>query len=148
MYLAITGPRLCPLRSVMDQLFADSFFARTAFENGWRNGAGLPVPANVLESTESYVVQLALSGIDASKLHVETTGPELRVSGPYAFNQHEGPTFVLQSLPTGEFTQNLTLPSGVQGDGTEASYRDGILTITLPEAGHAKVRKIEVKTSP
>jgi HSP20 family protein len=129
----------------MDQLFADSFFAPTAFENGWKNGTGLQ--ANVLETTESYVVQLALPGIDGSKLHVETTGPELRIAGTYAVDQPEGSTYVLQSLPTGDFTQNLTLPSEIQGDGAEAGYRDGILTITLPKAEHAKVRKIEVKTS-
>jgi hypothetical protein len=38
----------------MDQLFSDSFFAPAAFENGWKNGTALP--ANVLETSENYVV--------------------------------------------------------------------------------------------
>lgn len=138
-------PTAVPLRSVMDQLFADSFFAPTAFENAWRNGTALP--QNVLETTDGYVVQLAVPGIDSSKLHVETTGPELRIAGTYAVEQPEGSTYVLQSLPTGDFSQTLTLPSEVQGDGANASYRDGILTISLPKAEHAKVKRIEVKTS-
>jgi HSP20 family molecular chaperone IbpA len=37
------------------------------------------------------------------------------------------------------------LPTTVQGDKTEAAYKDGILTVSLPKAEEQKRREIEVK---
>jgi HSP20 family protein len=39
------------------------------------------------------------------------------------------------------------LPSTVDPDRVEASFKDGILTITLDKTEQAKTKKIEVKTA-
>ena len=135
-------PTAVPLRSVMDQLFADSFFAPTLLENGWKNGS--PVPANILNTADSYVVQMAVPGIDAGKLHVETTGAELRVSGSYSINKPEDSSYVIQALPTGEFNYTVTLPSEVQGDGAEASYQR---RYSVNDATQGRARKGQVHQS-
>ena len=46
--------------------------------------------------------------------------------------------------PTGTFARQLTLGNGVALDGIKASYRDGVLTLTIPVAEAAKPRKISV----
>jgi HSP20 family protein len=45
----------------------------------------------------------------------------------------------------GSFQRSFTLPTHVKNDRIEASYRDGILTVTLPKAEDAKPKQIEVK---
>jgi HSP20 family protein len=45
----------------------------------------------------------------------------------------------------GRFRRSITLPTRVDANKIGATYRDGILTVTLPKAEEAKPRQIEVK---
>lgn len=44
----------------------------------------------------------------------------------------------------GKFRRSITLPTRVNADKVSASYRDGILTVTLPKAEEAKPKQIKV----
>ena len=132
-------------RSLIDQLVEGSFFAPSLFER-WTNQ--MPsVPANLVETSEAYIVEIGLPGIEADKLEIQSLGRELRVKGVYKTAKHEKGEYVWSGLPAGEFTQAFTLPASVANDAAEASYVNGILTITLPKAENAKVKTIPVKTT-
>lgn len=47
-----------------------------------------------------------------------------------------------------EFQRAVTLPSAVDADKVEATYRNGILTLTLPKTEKTKGRRIEVNPRP
>jgi HSP20 family molecular chaperone IbpA len=49
--------------------------------------------------------------------------------------------------PPREFSDVLTLPAEVDGEKAEASYVNGILTITLPKAANALPKAIKVSTT-
>jgi len=44
----------------------------------------------------------------------------------------------------GRFERHLSLPVSVQADKVKATYRDGVLTITLPKAEEIKSRAIKI----
>lgn len=115
------SPSLVPLRSMMDQLFTDSFFAPPS--SPWPNGTG--IAANILETGESYIVQVAVPGVDQNSLDVRALGPQLRIEGSYSQQQTGNAKPQLQGLPTGDF-RTVTLPCEVVGDGADASRKDGI----------------------
>ena len=46
----------------------------------------------------------------------------------------------------GQFTRSFTLPSTVDSARISASYKDGVLTIRLPQRDEAKPKQIEVVT--
>jgi HSP20 family protein len=52
--------------------------------------------------------------------------------------------WLTQERPTGTFARQLTLGPTVDLDHIEASYTDGVLTLTLPVAEAAKPRQIPV----
>jgi len=44
----------------------------------------------------------------------------------------------------GRFQRSITLPASVDGSKVNASYQEGILTITLPKAEEAKPKQITI----
>jgi HSP20 family protein len=137
-----------PTRSMIDQLLEGSFFAPSMLDR-WatQNGQAGGVPANLIDSDEGYIIQVSLAGMNAEKLEIQSLNRELRIKGVFEPVQFEKGTYIWNGLPQGEFTQTFTLPGEVAGDGAEASYTNGVLTIKLPKAEHAKVRTIPVKTT-
>ncbi|MDB6024905.1 MAG: hSP20, partial [Verrucomicrobiales bacterium] len=47
----------------------------------------------------------------------------------------------------GRFQRSITLPYPVDAKKIQASYKDGVLTITLPKSEEAKAKQIEIKAS-
>jgi HSP20 family protein len=45
----------------------------------------------------------------------------------------------------GTFSRTMQLPSDVNAEAVNATYKDGVLRITLPKSDTAKAKKIEVK---
>ncbi len=139
-------PDLVPTRSVIDQLLDGSWFAPAAMDRWFSNSMG-NFPANLIETDDGYVVQIALPGLDSSKLEIQASHRDLRVHGIYEAEKFEKGTYIWQGLPGGEFSQTFTLPAEVVSDGAEASYTNGILSIHVPKSDKAKVKTIPVKTT-
>ena len=48
---------------------------------------------------------------------------------------------------TGKFRRSITLPTRVDANKVNATYKDGVLTVTLPKAEEAKPKQIQVNVS-
>jgi len=55
--------------------------------------------------------------------------------------------WILREQRFGSFERMINLPTAVKADQANAEFADGILTITLPKAEHARERKIPVRAS-
>ncbi|HZD21924.1 MAG TPA: Hsp20/alpha crystallin family protein [Acidimicrobiia bacterium] len=103
------------------------------------------VPAADVEETDTtFVVEVELPGIDRSDIDVELVGRRLRVSGERKEKERTG---VLRSKSriVGRFEYEVAFPAEVDESGVEASFTDGVLTVTVPKAETEKPRKIQVK---
>ncbi|MFF8232374.1 Hsp20/alpha crystallin family protein [Streptomyces caelestis] len=54
---------------------------------------------------------------------------------------------MLIERPTGRFTRRLTLSDALDSETAEAAYDNGVLTLRIPLAAHAKPRKIAISGS-
>ena len=48
---------------------------------------------------------------------------------------------------SGKFRRSITLPTRVDANKVNATYKDGVLTVTLPKADEAKPKQIQVNVS-
>jgi len=135
-----------PTRSLIDQLLEGSFFAPSMVDR-WFTDGNRGYPANLIDTDDKYTVELALPGLNSEKLEIQSLGRELRIKGVFETRPAEKGTYVWNGLPAGEFAHTFTLPTEVVSDGAQASYTNGILSVTLPKAEHARVKSIPVKTS-
>ena len=109
------------------------------------------VPAlDVVERADAYVISAELPGVDPSTVDISFENNTLTLSGTkqpsvVAQEKDELRVYTAERL-SGAFERAVRLPEYVEGDKIEATYTNGILTITVPKAQAARARKVEVKT--
>ena len=113
------------------------------FEDGGQGGSYPPV--NVWSNQDVAVAAFELPGMDPKAIEVTVNGNYLTLSGKRSAGALEqGATLHRQERQRGEFTRTIELPFPVQAGTTEAEYRNGVLSVTLPRAEEHKPRKIQV----
>jgi len=106
---------------------------------------GLPLDA--YRSGDHVLVHVDLPGVDPSTIDVTVEHNVLTVKAERSWQPAEGDQVIVAERRQGQFTRQLRLGSVVDGDGIEARYDRGVLTLTLPLAQQAKARKVEVATT-
>ena len=136
--------QLSTLRDEIDRLFDSPLSALTAtsqqFLSGW-------LPAiDLHEDKDNLVLKAELPGMKKEDIDISLHGDVLTLSGERKEESHHKEAEVYRSERSlGRFQRTLTLPMAVEAGKVQASYKDGILTVTLPKAEHAKPKQIEVK---
>jgi HSP20 family protein len=129
-------------QSELNRVF-DGFFGRTGTMPG---GDRVWAPAvDMYETKDDLVVTAELPGVNEKEVQLSITGDVLSLRGERTLNQdtsqenfHRGERWY------GRFERHLSLPISVQADKVKATYRDGVLTITLPKAEEIKPKSIKI----
>ena len=101
-------------------------------------------PYDLYETDEALVLEMAVPGVAADMLDVGIEGRQLTVRAEIPEPDDEGRRYWTRNVPRGAISRTVKLPASVDVDGVHATARDGVLTLTLPKAQEAKVRKIDV----
>jgi HSP20 family protein len=131
------------MRDVMDRLFDDGF-SRPLVPALWDTAA---VPTMDLYQTENeVVVKMGLPGVKPEDIQIAVTNGVLSIRGEVKEEKEEkDKTYHLRERRYGSFSRSVTLPSNVSVDKSDASFENGVLTLTLPKAEEAKAKTITVK---
>ncbi len=135
---------LSRLHNEMDRVFdrfLDWDWPGNGGERGW-------LPAlDLAEREDALLVKAELPGMKAENIDISVTGNVLTLSGEKKDDvEEQKDSYYHVERRHGYFRREITLPSDVDADRIDASYTDGVLTITLPKAESAKPRRIEVKS--
>jgi HSP20 family protein len=102
---------------------------------------------DVEETDDAVIVRAELPGMQPEDFTVEATADRLTIRGEKRLErEHRGRSFYRLERRYGAFVRTVPLPSQVNPDRVEASYSDGVLTVTLPKTEAAKARRIDVRT--
>jgi HSP20 family protein len=106
--------------------------------------AGTVVPADAWRDDEALYLQFDLPGMDRSSIELTVERNTLTLAAERPSPIPAGARPVLAERPTGRFTRRLPLSDTLDTDAAEATYDNGVLTLRIPLAAHAKPRKIAV----
>lgn len=124
----------------------DDWFGRWSVPAGIRSVSRGMFPATNVGGTEKEVqVYLFAPGMDAKSVEVSLQQNLLLVSGERKLPRDERATYFRQERYEGEFRRVITLPEDVDPNHVDATYRDGVLQITLHRREAARPRSIEIK---
>jgi|SRR5262249_47958058 len=126
----------------VNRLF-DTFFGRSNQVTG-RERAWAPL-VDMYETKDELVVTAELPGINEKDIHLSITGDVLTLRGERRSSQEvKQDQYYRGERWYGKFERSFPLSIPVQADKVKASYRDGVLTVTLPKAEEIRPKEIKI----
>ena len=109
-------------------------------------GGGVFAPDfEVLERGDSFLIKADLPGVQEKDLEISCTGNRVTVSGHREEEKRtEGETYYTSERSYGGFSRSFMLPESADLDHAAASFKDGVLELTIPKKAEEKAKKIPV----
>jgi len=122
---------------VMDEFFNDFVSARR----------DRFVPSiDVSETDKQFVIDVYLPGMEKKDIQVNIENGMLNITGERSFkNEDKGKKYHRVEAEYGTFNRKLQLPDNVDEDSIGATYKDGILNITIDKSEDKVKKQISIK---
>jgi len=114
----------------------------TSFFEGWTPNVEL------YEDKDKFTIRAEIPGMKKEDIDVSVSGNTVTICGEKKQEQEQkqGDTYRSERF-FGRFQRSITLAQPANADKIQASYKDGVLTLSVPKAEEAKRKQIEVKAS-
>jgi HSP20 family protein len=100
------------------------------------------------EQDGAFTIAAALPGVDAKDITVDITPQDVVIKAATEHKHVEDKGQVHRcEFTAGQFFRSLPFPKGVDAAKAKADYQNGILTITVPIAPEARVKRVDVKAA-
>ncbi len=111
-------------------------------------GAGPFPQLDLAESDREVTIRAELPGVQPKDVKIEVTGNVLKLSGEKSAEKEEqGRDYHYCERQFGSFSRMVQLPTTVDPGKVDATYKDGVLTITLAKHPEAKPKRITVRNA-
>ncbi len=149
------------LRREVDRLFEDfdggfwrspfrvPSFEAAPFRRGETTFAAMPA-VDVSETDKAYEITAELPGMDEKNVEVKLANGVLTIKGEKQDEKEEKKKdYYMRERSFGSFERTFAVPDGVDSDKIEASFKKGLLSVTLPKSAEAQKaeKKIAVKAA-
>jgi HSP20 family protein len=136
-------------RQRMDDLFADlseRFFGPGERERSvWGTEGWAPALESHVDK-DMLVVKADLPGIDPNEVSISVTGNQLTIEGERKREEKkEEKDYHYREVAYGKFSRTMTLPEGVDADKITATYKNGVLEVTMPAPKQIASKKIQIE---
>jgi HSP20 family protein len=99
---------------------------------------------DIYETADAIVVTMDMPGVDRSAIEIRLDKDVLTIVGHIDSKKYEGLEPVYTEYNVGNFTRRFTVSTEIDSHGISAQAADGVLTVRLPKAKAAVLRRIEV----
>ncbi|MFN8528008.1 MAG: Hsp20/alpha crystallin family protein [Anaerolineae bacterium] len=99
------------------------------------------------EDDKNYVVTTELPGVKADNIHVRHENDMLVIDAeiPEVTEERKEQRALIKERRYGHYMRRIQLPTNVNYDAVDATYENGVLTLTLPKSPETQPRTITVK---
>ncbi len=101
---------------------------------------------DVYQTPDSIIVESAIAGVSPDELDVSINMDSVVIRGSRERKEKiKGDDYLYQECYWGKFARSIDLPEDIDVESSEATIKNGVLTIKLPKLRKAKQRKLKVK---
>ncbi len=126
------------------RLFEDFFndWAVRSMENR-RSEEWIPA-VDILEKEGSLILMVSLPGLNEKEIELKMEGQVLTIRGERRSLEPEGYSYHQSESRIGAFSRSFTMPDTTDLNNIKADYKNGVLSITVPQKPEVKPRTIKV----
>jgi HSP20 family protein len=136
----------------MDRWFEGAFPARwrRRFRGGWPSWDELPAffegrmpSVDVIDRDKEILVRAEIPGVDKKDLDISVTGDSVSIKGSARHEEEEEKgEYYRRETSSGSFARTVVLPSEVDTAKVKATFKDGVLEMTLSKVKQSKRQKV------
>jgi HSP20 family protein len=101
-------------------------------------------PADVFEDAEGITLQLDMPGVGKDRLNLQANKNTLLIEGNARIEMPQGMEALYADVRSTLYRRSFVLSDELETDKTEASLKDGVLTVRIPKRAEVRPRRIEV----
>jgi HSP20 family protein len=132
------------VRSEMDRLVDTFLFGVPQKGDFWEEAEWL-LAVDVAEMKNEIVVNVEIPGMDPKEFDISLSEGTLTIRGEKKQDRVEEENYHLTERRYGTFSRSIPLSQEVESDKISASYKNGVLTVTLPKPEGTKRKEIKIK---
>ncbi|GAC1331066.1 MAG: hypothetical protein NVSMB17_08900 [Candidatus Dormibacteria bacterium] len=139
---------LLNVHSEMDRVFND-LLKGSGFNPRYSGGAGAPayLPVDIRKDGESVVVEASVPGFAPEEVSVTVDAGVLTISATHETSDEQAAgQYLRRERYVGQFYRQVALGDQVDGEKAEASFREGVLSVTIPLVSKPEPRRIPVRS--
>ncbi|MDJ0832418.1 MAG: Hsp20/alpha crystallin family protein [Gammaproteobacteria bacterium] len=138
------------MEQMLDRYFSQGWMR--PFRMDWPEFAHLKPPfegktpsVDIIERDAEIVVRAELPGVDKDDIDISVTERSVSIKGSSSHEEKEEKgDYYRSEISRGSFARSLPLPAEVEESKAKASFKDGILELTLPKKSKSKRHKISI----
>ncbi len=127
-------------------------FLREAFSPAFGEGEASTrtwaPPVDIYENGDNLELKAELPGVNPDEVEIRVEDNTLYLKGERKFEKEvKEQSYHRVERTYGTFTRTFSLPNSIDADKVTASYKDGVLTLTMPKKEEAKPKTIKINVS-
>ena len=137
-------PGLMSLRQAADRLIEDGMVRSSRLASILSESPVVPI--DMYQIADKVVLRAALPGIEPSELDITISGDTLHIRGEIKPDTElPREDYLHHECRYGDFDRSIVLPAGLKSEEAKATFRNGILTLTIPKIEEAKPVQIKIQ---
>jgi HSP20 family protein len=109
------------------------------------SGSVMLPPADVFEDAEGITLQLDMPGVAKDWLNLQANKNTLLIEGNARIEMPQGMEALYADVRSTLYRRSFVLSDELETEKTEASLKDGVLTVRIPKRAEVRPRRIEVR---
>ena len=132
------------LQDRINRIFSESFGSSRDLDDDsglydWRP------PVDIYETAEGFILKVELAGIEKEDVTVEVKDNVLTLKGERLLDPEiKDEQYYRKERTFGKFQRSFTLQESIRPESVKASFKNGILTITVPRPAQEKTKQVTV----
>jgi len=111
-----------------------------------RSGRAYLPAADIYETNNAVVLVLDMPGVDESTVDVTLEKNVLTIYGSVELQLPVAHTLAYREYGIGDYQRSFTISNQIDWEKIEGTVKNGVLRLTLPKAGPAKAKQINIKS--
>jgi HSP20 family protein len=135
------------LRNLFDDFFNFEVIPQSrSLKRKWLEGGEWSPLVDVIEEKNSLIVKAELPGIDKKDIKISISENTLTIRGDKKEEKEaKKEDYYCCERFVGSYSRTIALPVGIDKSKVKASYKNGVLEITLPKTEEIKPKEIEIE---